>query len=143
MKKPIGKYNDENLYLQIASYQNNRRIYLAVETEDELYADITINLSDMLIPDDDYIFVNSDMTTELRNFLEKKKIIGDTIETYQYNMGRYDMAKVDFNLLKEYDPEGFEEFEKYQKKDIELWYNWFVEVKRWEKKCCPKRKGNM
>ena len=120
MKKPIGKYNDENLYLQIASYQNNKRIYLAVETEEELYADITINLSDMLIPDDDYIFVNSDMTTELRNFLEKNKIIGDTIETYQYNMGRYDMAKVDFDVLKEYDPDGFKEFEEYQKKDIEL-----------------------
>ena len=120
IKKSIGKYNNEDLYLQIASYQNNKRIYLAVETEEELYADITINLSDMLIPDDDYIFVNSDMTTELRNFLEKKKIIGDTIETYQYNMGRYDMVEVDFDLLKEYDPEGFNEFSKSKEDDMEL-----------------------
>ena len=28
-------------------------------------------------------------------------------------MGHYDMVQVDFDLLKEYDPEGFEKFEDY------------------------------
>ena len=120
MKKEIGNYNGQNLYLTIASYRNNNRIYLAVETEEDLYADITINLSDMLIPDDNYIFVNGDMTKELRSFLEKNKIIGETIETYQYNMGRYDMVEVDFDLLKKYDPEGFNEFSKSKEDDMEL-----------------------
>ena len=120
MKKEIGNYNGQNLYLTIASYRNNNRIYLAVETEEDLYADITINLSDMMIPDDNYIFVNGDMTKELRTFLEKNKIIGETIETYQYNMGRYDMVEVDFDLLKEYDPEGFNEFSKSKEDDMEL-----------------------
>ena len=73
-----------------------------VETGEELYADITINLSDMMLPNDDYIFVNGDMTRDLRNFLEEKNIIGETFTTVQYNMGRYDMAKVDFDVLKEY-----------------------------------------
>lgn len=120
MKKSIGNFKGDNLYLTIASYQNNNRIYVAVETEEELYADITINLSDMMLPADDYIFVNGDMTRDLRNFLEKKNIIGDTFTTVQYNMGRYDMAKVDFDVLKEYDPEGFKEFEKNKSDDMEL-----------------------
>ena len=41
------------------SQKNNGRIYIALENEDsDLYADVTINLSDMLLPDDDYIFIN-------------------------------------------------------------------------------------
>ena len=123
MKKLIGNYKGDNLYLTIASYQNNNRIYIGVETEEELYADVTINLSDMMLLDDDYIFVNGDMTRDLRNFLEEKEIIGETFTTIQYNMSRYDMAKVDFDILKEYDPKGFNEFEKYNEsanKDMEV-----------------------
>ena len=123
MKKLIGNYKGDNLYLTIASYQNNNRIYIGVETEEELYADVTINLSDMYLLDDDYIFVNGDMTKDLRNFLEEKNIIGETFTTIQYNMVRYDMAKVDFNILKEYDLKGFKEYEKYNEsvnKDMEV-----------------------
>ena len=123
MKKLIGNYKGDNLYLTIASYQNNNRIYIGVETEDELYADVTINLSDMYLLNNDYIFVNDDMSKDLRNFLEEKNIIGETFTTIQYNMGRYDMAKVDFNILKEYDSKGFNEYKKYNEsvnKDIEV-----------------------
>ena len=115
MKKSIGKFDNQDMFLTIANYRNNGRIYIALENEDnDLYADVTINLSDMLLPDDDYIFVNNDMTRELRNFLEEKKIIGETVFTNKYNMGHYDMVQVDFDLLKEYDPEGFEKFEDYK-----------------------------
>lgn len=115
MKKSIGKFDKEDLYLTIANYRNNGRIYLAVENADEeLYADITINLVDMLLPGDDYVFVNNDMTKELRNFLEEKNIIGETLYSNPYNMGQYDMVKVDFDLLKEYDPDGFEKYEDYK-----------------------------
>lgn len=123
MKKSIGKFDNQDMFLTIANYRNNGRIYIALENEDnDLYADVTINLSDMLLPDDDYIFVNNDMTRELRNFLEDKKIIGETVFTNKYNMGHYDMVQVDFDLLKEYDPEGFEKFEDYKNKtdDYEL-----------------------
>jgi hypothetical protein len=123
MREFIGNFKGNNLYLKIASYQNNNRIYIGVETEEELYADVTINLSDMMLLDDDYIFVNSDMTRDLRNFLEEKQIIGETFTTIQYNMGRYDIAKVDFDILKEYDPKGFNEYEKVNKsvnKDMEV-----------------------
>ena len=32
-------------------------------------------------------------------------------------MGRYDMAKIDLDLIKEYDPEGFKQIEKNKSKD--------------------------
>ena len=35
-------------------------------------------------------------------------------------MGRYDMVEVDFDLLKEYDPEGFKEFNKNKDNDMEI-----------------------
>lgn len=123
MKKLIGNYKGDNLYLTIASYQNNNRIYICVETEEELYADVTINLTDMMLPNNEYIFVNGDMTSDLRNFLEEKQIIGETFTTFQYNMGRYDIAKVDFNILKQYDSKGFKEYTKYNEysnKEIEV-----------------------
>lgn len=119
MKKAIGKYKNNNLYLTIDSYQNNNRIYIGIETKNGLYADITINLTNMLLPDN-YIFVNNDISSDLRKFLEEKGIIGKTIETYQYNMGRYDMVNINFDLLKGYDKEGFNLYKKDKSCDIEL-----------------------
>lgn len=120
MKKSIGNYNGEDLYLRIASYQNNGRIFIGIDTEEESYSDLTINLSDAMLPDDDYIFINGDMTNELRSFLEEKNIIGDVFTTIQYNMGRYDMVKVDFDVLKEYDPEGFNKYIKKDDKELDM-----------------------
>ena len=120
MKKSIGNYNGKELYLTIAKYSNNNRIYVAVETEEDLYADITINLSDMVLPGEEYAFANGDTSKELRKFLEDKGIISEPIETYQYNMGRYDMIKLNFELLKEYDSEEFNQYEKSNDDDIEL-----------------------
>jgi len=120
LKESIGNFKGDNLYLTVASYQNNKRIYVGVDTEEESYADLTINLTDLMIPDEDYIFVNGDMTRDLRNFLEEKGIISESIETYQYNMGKYDMVQVDFDLLKQYDPDGFKDFEKTKSKDMEI-----------------------
>ena len=57
MKKSVGVYNGTNLYLTVGTYFDNGRIYLGLETEDELYADITINLSDRLIEDDNCIVI--------------------------------------------------------------------------------------
>ena len=37
MKKLIGNFKGNNLYLMISSYQKNNRIYIGVETEGELY----------------------------------------------------------------------------------------------------------
>ena len=122
MKKTIGNYKGDNLYLIISSYKNNGRIYLGIETEDELYDDITINLSDRSLYSNDTVFVNNDMTQDMRSFLEKKGIIGKTIDVTYYNMGKYDLVKVNFDKLKQYDPDGFKEYEKHKKslEDYEL-----------------------
>jgi len=122
MKKLIGNYKGDNLYLIISSYKNNGRIYLGVETEEELYDDITINLLDKQLYSNDTVFINGNMTNDMRRFLEKNGIIGETIDVVQYNMGRYDLVKVDFDKLKQYDPYGFKQYEKYKKslEDYEL-----------------------
>ena len=120
MKKSIGNFKGEDLYLKIANYSYGNRIYIRVDTLEEPYADLTINLPDLMLPDEDYIFVNGDMTKDLRKFLEQKKIISETIYTYPYNLGKYDMVKVDFDKLKEYDPNGFEDYENYKDNGIEL-----------------------
>ena len=52
--------------------------------------------------------------------LEEKNIIGDVFTTIQYNMGRYDMVKVDFDVLKEYDPEGFNKYIKKDDKELDM-----------------------
>ncbi len=120
MKKSIGNFKGEDLYLRIASYLNNNRIYIGIDTLEESYADLTINLPDLMLPDENYIFVNGNMTKDLRKFLEKKNIIGETIYTYPYNMGSYDMVNVDFDKLKEYDPEGFNSYESCKDDGMEL-----------------------
>lgn len=121
MKKPVGVYNGTNLYLTISSYLDNGRIYLGLETEEELYADITINLSDRLIEDDNCIFISGHVYNDLQDFLIEKEIIEEPYNVMQYNMGKYNCSRVNFEKIKEYDPEGFENFEKKLKDDeIEL-----------------------
>lgn len=111
--KSIGKYKDEDLYLQVASYSNNKRIYLGLTTEEENYADITINLTDMILPDKDYIFLSDDLSNDLREFLKDKNIIGETVYMQPYNMGNYECVPVNLELIKELNPEDYKKYEKY------------------------------
>ena len=125
MKKSIGNFKGEDLYLKISSYRNNQRIYIGLETKEEPYANVTINLPDMLLPDIDYIFLDNSMSEELRKFLEEKQIIGETLGAVRYNMGIYEITQVDFDILHEYDSKGmnnfFDSFEaKYGDSEVEL-----------------------
>ena len=75
MKKSIGKYDNQDMFLTIANYRNNGRIYIALENEDsDLYADVTINLSDMLLPDDDYKFPDVVFKENENNEVQPKEL---------------------------------------------------------------------
>ena len=89
--KPIGVFNNEELYLRISKYRNNNRIYIGIETKDEPYADLTINLPDMMISSREYVFVSGDISEELKDFLKEKGLILDTFGTYQYNYAQGDV----------------------------------------------------
>ena len=68
MNKSIGVFNDEELYLRISKYNNNKRIYIGLETKEEPYADLTINLPELMIPSREFVFVIGDISNELKNF---------------------------------------------------------------------------
>lgn len=105
--KPIGVFNNEELYLRISKYRNNNRIYIGLETKEEPYADLTINLPDMMIPSREFVFISGDISNDLKDFLKEKGLILETFGTYQYNYGRYDMVEINFEKLKELNPQEF------------------------------------
>ena len=102
-----------NLYLIVGCYSNNKRLYLGIETEEELVNDITINLTDIDLYFKDAVFLNSDLSNELKDILKKNGILGEYYCTQQYNMGQYDCYMINLEKLKEYDPEGYNDFEKF------------------------------
>lgn len=103
MKKPFVNYNDRDLYLYKSKYANNDRIYLGLaDKEGNLWGDITINLSDLLIEDDNYVFISGDLPTDLKEKIYDTGVFIDLYFTQKYNMGKYDKAMVNTTKLKEY-----------------------------------------
>lgn len=111
MNKKSFNFKGEKLYLEIGNYVDNGRLYVHCHSDDENYSDITINL-DMEIVNDNYAYIDS-LATDcgLIDKLEELEIIPIRLGKYQYNMGQYECVYFDFKKLKEYDPEGFKEFE--------------------------------
>lgn len=96
---------DENgyrLYLKTANYTNNGRIYLGLDdVEGFSYGDITINLSDFMIENDDIVFIDSMIDDYLFNELEKVGLL-TYLDTMQYNFGRYRKCLLDRKIMNEY-----------------------------------------
>ena len=95
--------------MSIGRYQYNNRLYLGLETEEELFSDITINLPEYSLVEDSTIFVSGDMTKEVKNQLEKCGILSNYLYSVDYNMGNYDCYSINLDKLKHYDPVGFED----------------------------------
>ena len=94
--------------MDIARYQNNNRLYLGLSMEDDYFSDITINLPDLLLPADDFVFVSGDLTKEVKDQLKDYGILSEYLYTADYNMGHYDCYSINLEKLKHYDPDGFE-----------------------------------
>lgn len=105
-------FNDEELYFEINNYSYNNRLAILCYTEDEPFSDITINLPNELINSYDEGFIdpiNKDcgLYQELINCGIIKEVIKENVS---YNRGKYDLVKFDMNVLKEYDPKGYENY---------------------------------
>lgn len=105
-------FNDEELYIEINSYSYNNRLAILCHTEEEPFSNITINLPDKSINSFDEGFIdpiNKDcgLYQELINCGIVKEVIKENVP---YNMGKYDLVKFDMNVLKEYDPKGYENY---------------------------------
>ncbi len=115
------EFDKNKLYVQIACYENNNRIYIGLNTKDDYYCDLTINL-DREIISEEYVYIDS-LATEigLVDVMKEKGLIKDVIGTINYNMGEYQYAKIDIEKLKEFDEQGYTEYLKsIEKNDIEI-----------------------
>ena len=131
MKKVFDEEMGYKYYLGVSTYRNNNRLYIGVfDREDgfreeiDYSRDITINLSDKIIDSKNKVFLCGDLSDESKYKLIEKGIISKPIEQVQYNMGKYDLVEVNLDVLKEYDPEGVEEFLNLNKEnDSIVFYN--------------------
>lgn len=102
MLKPIIEYDNEKLFLFIDEYVNNNRMYIGLINKDgELFNDITINLSDAPLRNNTQIFINSDLSFEIKKLLYKTEVF-NKISEQRYNMDNYDIARINKNNLKKY-----------------------------------------
>ncbi len=116
-RKSIGIYKGNDLFLSVGIY-NNDRIYVGLDLIDEPFDDITVNLTDLYLPSDNYVFMNGNLDNELISFLNDKGIIGEPIETYKYNNGKYYMVSLNHELLKKCSPEDYKQYEELKYREI-------------------------
>ncbi len=119
MKEKIGTYDNQDMYLQVCNYTNNKRLYMGLVTEEEPYSDITINLPDVGISEG-YVYLSNDIDDNLKQFLIDNKVISDTIVYMKYNYGEYRMVKWNKDTVKRLDPNGYEMYQKDLKKTYSL-----------------------
>ena len=107
----------EELYFTMGKYTNNDRLYIGLETVDEQYCDITINLPEAETPSQESVFLSNDIPQEVHDKLIKEGMISDVLWQEQYNMGTYDMVQIFPESFKEYLTE--QEYEENILKDKE------------------------
>ena len=105
--KPIVKHNGKELFLDVDKYSVNGRMYIGLVTkEGELWNDLTINLPDVPL-EENTIFVNADLSNELREKLIDTGVFFDLFSPKKYNMGSYETYYVSQELMKEYTNDTF------------------------------------
>ena len=112
MDRKSLKFKNEELFLEVGQYRNNGNIAIIAYTKDDLYGDITINLSGYSIDENEGFIQPINKDSGLENTLIKKGIIKEVIATVNYNMGMYDMVAFDVEKLKEYDPLGVAKYQQ-------------------------------
>lgn len=105
-------FKDNKLGLMVTYYSYRDRLAVLCIKDGELYSDITINLPDKLTELPNYAFIDGfAKDSGLEKTLIKIGVIKEVIEKdVQYNMGKYDKVAFDFDVLREYDPIGLEEY---------------------------------
>lgn len=117
-KKTLN-FNGKKLFLKVSEYPNNENLGILAYTEEDLYGDITINLSGFSV-DRGEGFINAiTKDSGLEKKMLKEGIIKEVITTVKYNMGHYDLVEFDLEKLKEYDPEGVNEYIEENEEEFE------------------------
>ena len=104
-------FKGDELYIEVGQYMNNNRIAVCACTEEDYYGDITKNLPNAILENENGGFISEYIKTSgLEDRLLKEGIIEKVIGTVQYNMGQYDEVLFNLEKLKEYDRKGVERF---------------------------------
>lgn len=120
MKEKTIRFKKEELFLRVRQYKNNDNIAILAYTEEDLYGDITINLSGYSI-DKDEGFINSiTKDSGLEQKLIKEGIIEEVITTVNHKKGKYDMVVFNIEKLKEYDPVGVKKYQQTKENEEEF-----------------------
>ena len=102
--------------LRVNKYVNNDRLALYLLINSDWYSDVTINLPDMLLLNEDEGFINGDINSinpKGENIIDTLKTLGIIAESYgliKYNYGTYEHVKFNLEKIKEYDPVGVEDY---------------------------------
>ncbi len=63
-------FKGNKCYFYISKYEYYGRTYIEIDTEDgDIYCDVTVNLSFEDVPGNDYAFIDTANTPELKKFL--------------------------------------------------------------------------
>lgn len=106
--------------ISVTSYQNNDRLAIILNYNDDGMDVVTTNLSDYFLRDIDCAFIDGDINNEFNGVniidtLKNKGIIEESYGFYNYNLGKYECVKFNLEKLKEYDPNGVKEYlDKYE-----------------------------
>lgn len=123
IKTPFGDAS-----IQVTSYQNNDRLAIILNYNEDGMDVVTTNLSDYFLRDIDSAFIDGDINNTINgkniiNILKKQDIIKESYGFYNYNLGKYECVKFNLDKLKEYDPKGVKEYldkYKYDIDDVEI-----------------------
>lgn len=118
-KRKTLKFKGKNLFIQVSQYRNNGRIAIFAYTEEDLYADITINLPGICVDENEGAINSLAKSCGLEQALIKKGIIKEVYGKVKYNMGTYDVVAFNTEELKKYDLEGVKKFEEMLQQDEE------------------------
>lgn len=102
--------DNEDLYLYKSIYQDfmaSSDYYGLYNNENELYCDITINLSGMFNLAENEIYISNDISNELLQNICSNGVFEDTKRKQKYNYGEYKIIKINTNKIKDYIKEEF------------------------------------
>lgn len=106
MKKVFCKgLENEDLYLRKSRYRDilaSSEYYGLYNSGNELYCNITINLSGMFNLAENEIYINNDISNEMLKNICSNGIFKDTKRKQKYNYGEYKIFKVNKKKIKDY-----------------------------------------
>ena len=112
-------FGEEEVKLVVANYANNNRLYIGLLSRDEddpdffePFDDLTVNLTVADLKNPNEAFIDNNFSREKIQFIEKNKLGKVIPVTFQSGFCTFQAVAFDIERLREFAPEGVEEFLK-------------------------------